>query len=324
MNEIKIEKIIRESVIAIILSLVIIFLSVQTNLGILNVFSTLGLFLLGVPWIVMGIRNGILASGIGMAVLTGVVSFLFGSWVGIMGLVLFGPMVLVVQFLINKKRKISEIFIAASLMFFISIVILGVISSQTRGIEIKDDLSRLFQNNKEQILSTLEEQELSELDMSSLEATIDIFYKNMMAIMPTVMILISSIIGYLNYKVSTWVVHKMGNKKIEVPDFSTFALPKDIAIGIIMSYILIFILKSQNIDYHAGLAININGLLSVMFLVQGVSLISYFLKKKGIGKFIRIVFISFIINFSIIGNLILFAGMLDIIFDFRKIRKISL
>lgn len=324
MNEIKIEKIIRESVMAIILSLVIIFLSMQTNLALLSVTSTIGLFLLGVPWVVLGIKNGILASVIGMGALTGIVSFLFGGWVGIMGLVLFGPMVLVIQFMINKKRKISEIFMAASLVFFISIIILGIISTQTRGVEIKDDLSSLFQNNKEQMLSALEEQDLSELDMSSLEATIDIFYKNMMAIMPTVMILISSIIGYLNYKVSTWALYKMGNKKIEVPDFSRFALPKDIAIGIILSYVLIFVLKSRNIDYHAGLAININGLLSVMFLVQGVSLISYFLKSKGIGKFIRIVFISFIINISIIGNIILFAGMLDIIFDFRKIRKISL
>ena len=82
-----------------------------------------------------------------------------------------------------------------------------------------------------------------------------------------------------------------------------------------------FIIKKLEIFYYETIFINLTAIVSFLFLTQGLAVIDYKLKIKNVKIILRLLIYVFLI-LPIIG-IMPFIGVLDIIFDFRGLRKYS-
>jgi len=136
------------------------------------------------------------------------------------------------------------------------------------------------------------------------------------------MIMIFSLImTYINYLISVLILRKLGYGIVYIPRFSRFKLPNNILLGVGIMFLGTFLLKIFKLSYYETIFMNITLLASFVFFVQGLAVIDYKLKEKKRNLFLRLIVILFFILVLPLGTYIAFLGVLDVIFDFRKIRK---
>ena len=112
-------------------------------------------------------------------------------------------------------------------------------------------------------------------------------------------------------------------KEIDIPKFSMINFPAHVIMGLGMIMLISYALKYVGNFNYIQLLNNLSVLIYVIFLIEGLSLTVFLINKMKIGNFLKVLFIT-IIALSSLLNIILFSmGMLDIIFDFRKIRKME-
>ena len=107
--------------------------------------------------------------------------------------------------------------------------------------------------------------------------------------------------------------------------FSRFYLPGNAVLTSFVLYILIMLIEILNIPLYTDLIlVNLELIFYILFLIQGVSVAIFFTKKwLKAGHVIK--FILGIIAVSIVGIMgISILGMVDSIFDFRKVKSCEL
>ena len=90
-----------------------------------------------------------------------------------------------------------------------------------------------------------------------------------------------------------------------------------------MLYLLILVMDLIKVDYlHTDLILlNLQLVFNFMFMIQGISVSIYYLKKWIISRSLKMVLISALV-LSIFGfTIVCFVGMLDSIIDFRRIKS---
>lgn len=124
---------------------------------------------------------------------------------------------------------------------------------------------------------------------------------------------ISAIItGALNYYVTTWYIKRVGFKKPTFKSIRYWFLPRwFVSIGIVVSLLL-----QRNIIF-----VNLNIILLFLALIQGYSVVMYFIDKKTKSSFIKIIFTMVIVFIPIFPPAIVLLGLIDFWFDFRKIKN---
>lgn len=91
-------------------------------------------------------------------------------------------------------------------------------------------------------------------------------------------------------------------------------------LGISTIFIGVFLLKIIKIFYYETIFINILVLLFFLFFIEGLSVVSFFIGKIRMGKLGKIIFIFLIILSLPLSIIVSTIGLLDVIFDFRKIK----
>jgi uncharacterized protein YybS (DUF2232 family) len=97
-------------------------------------------------------------------------------------------------------------------------------------------------------------------------------------------------------------------------------MPVQIAMGLIALTVIGYFLSSKNISYGEALLYNSASLFRLGFTLIGLCSASYFLKKKGIAKPIRVMILIFAM-FSPLATLLQFLGIIDYAVDLRKLDR---
>lgn len=287
-----------------------------------NIFPII-LILYPIPFIIMGVRHGtkfnisaLVASSILIGILTDVLT-------GIFIFLIFGLLSISITFMINKKYRASQILmvsIAVSLICtVISIGIVGYISGVSfldqMNASLKDTVALQMEIIKDMGFSSYEQSQIKEL----LKNTVDY----MIIVIPATIIISSAFISYINYWVATAILRRLGHKTIIIPRFMDFRLPSNIILGVAVIFIASYTLKFLKLLYYETIFINVVILAFVVFFIQGLAVILYYMNKGKMNKVTRgilviLILISF--PFSLIVSLL---GLLDTIINFRKIKKIE-
>lgn len=312
----------REKTRAMVESALIVALAVVFALaGIYIPLLSYALIFLPVPFIIIGVKHGIkynilavIAAAIIIGSMTEPMRALFIAVTG-------GLNSIVVGYMIQKKHPVSRIMFWGSIASIVaSVLSLGLVSylMNMNIIDIIEDTFTMTNEIYEGIFKNVgtDENRIKELKTMMENA------KNMaIMLLPSSVIFVSVILTYINYLVSGIVLKRMG-KEIQKPKkFSQFRLPKNILMGTIIILVLTYLVSGMNIVNYQTLFANVFYIFFIIYLIQGISVVSFYMTNHGIGRFLKAIIIFIILSMPGVAMILSLLGLGDVIFNIRKLEN---
>ncbi|MBQ6998992.1 MAG: DUF2232 domain-containing protein [Clostridia bacterium] len=177
---------------------------------------------------------------------------------------------------------------------------------------------------------------LSSANISGAENIIEVmgdlqwYMQQMLAtVVPSVLIILCAFFAYVTFVIGRKFIFKKHGVVMEnYPHFWQLQLPRSASMALAVLFIVTFFMNSSPV---AGAITNIIIILCALYMLCGLSVVDFFLRKKRFHWAIRIVI--YVIAFtvlSVIGvlipvanapSLLLFTGVIDGLFDFRRLRS---
>lgn len=274
-----------------------------------------------IAFIVLGIRNGMKYNIISMIISILLLGLFADKTIVFFMLLAFTPISVVLNYLVAKRKSSQETMLYTTIVALISYIITITLLGKVTGISFINQLEEAFSQALKSQIKLLNDMGLSSYEMYETTDNLRNIYEYMILIIPSTIIMFSMFTAFLNSVVSTSILRKMGYGIVSVPKFSYFKLPDDIILGTIVIYIGVFILKALKTLYHETILINVTLLISFFFFLEGLAVIIFYLNKSKLNKVIKGILIIFIIATVPLSAIISIVGFLDIIFDFRRIRR---
>lgn len=300
-----------ESIILAIVATVLIF----SLMGISNIF----LFLVPIPFIVLGIRNSLGHSILSLSLTILVVAVGTSVNFGISLLITLLPITIALVYSIKKRESTEETLVLATAVFLISILLVLMLENNS-FLGYISEIENSFNLTLEGLMAYFEEVGSSSYDSIMTEDMLESIHNYLMMTIPAMTIIVSIVTVYLNYSISLILAENIGYK-IYRPSFSRFRLSKMSTLGILITFVLTYILMYFQVPYSGALRVNLVVLVGFLMNIQGIALVDSLLIKYRMRKFFRILFILFNILVLKMGAAFVFMGFLDMVFDFRKLDK---
>lgn len=305
------------------------FLESILAIGISTIYMLIAIYFLPIlgilfpaAFIVLGIRNGMKYNIISMIISTLLLGLFADKTIGFFILLAFAPISIALNYLIKKRKSSQEIMLYTTIVALISYIITITLLGKITGISFVNQIEEAFSQVLKSQIKLLKDMGLSSYEMYETTDNLKNIYEYMILIIPSTIIMFSMFTAFLNNIISTSILRKMGYGIVSVPRFSYFKLPDDIILGTIVIYVGVFILRALKVTYHETILINVTLLISCFFFLEGLAVIIFYLNKSRLNKVIKGILIIFIIVTVPLSAIISIIGFLDIIFDFRRIRRI--
>ena len=140
--------------------------------------------------------------------------------------------------------------------------------------------------------------------------------------LPAILFLQGMIVTFIIYALETFVLRRIRLVNLRLPKFIDFYLPGNAVTASFTIYILVLFMDLIKVNLYTDLImLNLQLVFNFMFMLQGISVSIYYLKKWIRGGSLKMIFMSLLI-LSVFGFMgISFVGMLDSIIDFRRVRS---
>lgn len=312
MKEEKIDNFYLKSFIIIIASTLLALLGIH--------FVQFALIIFPVLFIANIIKDGLgegLTNMIVTLIIIGIVDSLYaGVFLGLA----FIPFTLMISNLIKKRKDNSEILGFSALTFFVSILLIFIVINLL-GVDVVKYIESSFKQFIDMQLEAIENIDLSNSEIFNTKQLLEDTYKYLLLIIPSLFLILSAFISYINYFLSSMILDKAGIKIVNVPKFAKFSLPNNVAFGSLIMFGLTYLSGKIGFTYYETVIVNIGVLVSMGLFIQGLSVVDHLLNKLKVNLIFKIIFyITFIFSTSLVSILTI-VGLVDLIFDLRKLRK---
>lgn len=214
----------------------------------------------------------------------------------------------------QESNKYEPIFVG-SIVCILSIILHYIISKYAFGVDILDELIQTFNKNIELQESFLQYTTNNELLDSQN------FINTFRNILPSVLFFRSIILSISIYLIEIYTLKKMKYENLNEIKFANFYLPGNaIVISFILYLLMIGLSYIKTPLYTDIIFLNLQIVFNFMFIIQGISVCIYFIKKwikREVSKnfFIGAICVGI---FGVTG--VSFIGMIDSILDIRNVR----
>lgn len=296
----------------------------------MTVFAIIGLYIFPiiimiypVPFIILGVRHGVKYNILSIMASSILISILFDVLTGVFVFILFGLFSISITYMINKKYKPSQILIGSTAVSLACTVVgIGIIGYIT-GTSFLSQINASLTESISIQMNIIKDIGLTNYEMTQIKELLKTTVEYMIIIIPATLIISSVFVSYINYWVATAVLTRLGQKAVNIPRFINFRLPSNIILGAVVLFLASSIVRYFKIFYYETIFINTIILIFFVFLVQGLAVIVYLMNKARMNKITKGILIFFIVinvPFSLIISLL---GILDVMVDFRKLKKIE-
>ena len=140
--------------------------------------------------------------------------------------------------------------------------------------------------------------------------------------LPTILFLQGMIVAVIIYALEIFILKRIRVVNLRLPKLTDFYLPGDAVTVSFTLYIFVLFMDLIKVNLHTDLImLNLQLVFNFMFMLQGISVSIYYLRKWIRSGSLKMIFMSALI-LSIVGFMgISFVGMLDSIIDFRRVRS---
>lgn len=303
------------------ISEVLLLVLVMSLFGLFSIyFFPYLLILFPVGFIIFSVRRELASSGLAMLISIFAIGLLAGGGHGSLLFIMLFPVTMSLSYLIKKRKKSMEIIGFSTVVFFISILIM-VNFVDSAGIGFVAELEESFKSVMETQIEMFKEMDLTSYELAETKELLEGAYKYILLIIPSIMLMFSLAISYLNYLVSALGLRKLGVKIANVPKFARFSLPKNAVLGMLTMFLVIFIAGKLGFPYIETINLNLAAGVGFMFFIQGLSVIEHLFKKMNMFLILRIILYIMFVFTAFMLTIIPILGAVDLVFDFRKLRK---
>lgn len=283
-------------------------------------FFPLLLLVFPVMFIIVGIKNGMVEGIISLMTTCTILAYIIDPMIALYLFVVFVPITITIIYTTKKRKNAMEVLLYSTIVLFASVLLLFSLINIREG-NFFMQIEETFKEGLYLRIESLKEMGFSSYEILEDKNFIESAFKEMLLIAPATLLFLSLIASYINYSLSILGLKKVGINIINTPKFSRFRLPNNIALGTIVMFITTLIAKQLGFIYFDTIVVNLTVLMGFMLLVQGLSIIDYILIKVKVKTFFRILFIVLTIVIAPLITAVSMVGLIDVIFDFRKLRR---
>lgn len=221
----------------------------------------------------------------------------------------------------NKDNKYEPIFLG-SIVFMLGLVLNYLISKYLLDINLLESFKSIMKEQLSTQISSIQESMSSLQTISATEINEDFIIKMFLNLMPMILFFRAIFLSIFIYFLGIFILKKIKKVNLDDVKFSKIYLPGNAILISFVLYIIIMLLKIVNFPLSMDLILfNLEMAFSILFLIQGMAVSIFFIKKwMKNGVLIKAMFgIAAIVLFGIPSISIL--GMIDCVFDFRKVRS---
>lgn len=273
---------------------------------------SISIILIPVPFMILAYRHGAkysILSFITFSLLIGILTELMYT---ILLISIFGPMTIAMGYYVKRRKEPYVAIGVGTIASILSIFIVFQFISYIGGISILDEIAIVA----EKVINTQVDM-LKTMDVDVLSA--DEILNYLLMIVPGLLIIQSMFIALGNYYLTAGMLNRFSSDDIDLPQFSTFRLPANIVLGSFIIFTLSYLTRYIEGIYHVSLITNVTLFFIFLFFLQGISVISYLIKRTNTPKAIRILLLGIIFLISPLLTAISFVGLVDSIVDVRRL-----
>ena len=302
---------------SIIESIIVIFIMVSYIGYGINFLPLLILFT-SILFVVLGVRNGININIISIFIVSLIVSVLLGVVSGVSLILIVAPLSIALNYCIKTRKTTMETILISTGTFFISFLASMFLEGKVSGFNTVKQIEEIFMQMLSMQIGIYKEMGMTNYELLQIRELLEDNYKTIIILIPSLLVIFSLIVSYANLFLSSVVLRRMGFGITGKQKFSRFKLPANIVPGIGVLFLTAFIFKKMELGYNEAFLLNLTFLTIFAFFIQGLAVIDFVLIKAKMKLFYRILILSINIIFIPMSTII---GLLDTIFDLRKLRK---
>ncbi len=297
--------------------------SLFTIIGNYIPFLTILLFLLPVPFMILGKRQGVYIEALSMIVTGVIVGGFIGIWSAVLLFSLTSIVAVTMGYMMDKKYDPMKIWAGGMIAFVASIVLIMGVVTFAVGNNVVHELMRTLNESKDIAISLYSGMGIEPGRLAQMETAYEAFIVIFGMTFPSILILISVAFSYINYLLTAYILNKVGDRTPVLPQFKYFKLPDSIIMGTVIILLLTYITQYIRIVDFNTLSANVSLLFRGAFFIQGLAVISFLIEKYRLGRLYRI-FVFVYVLLSVSGGLMaIILGLVDVFVDFRKLKKLG-
>ena len=284
-------------------------------------FAIVGTFILPIPVTVLYLRHNAKITLAAVVVSAVLIAMLYNPISALTTSMLFGATGLTLGYCIKNEKKV-----------WITLVMLAVVSAVATMIDFSIYITFIskegfagFINQNLQIMkesiNAASKMGMSKAQLEQLNQTYAIFTPEFIAEMIPAMLLVGGFTSaYINYNMTRGILRRFKYDIEPVPPFSTLYISNRIGTVILIVVIAGTLMSRGNIYLGKYILISSQLILEMVLLIEGISLAAYGLRNKlKMNKLFTVLIILITASTAATSMMFVFAGLMDMIVDFRKL-----
>lgn len=267
--------------------------------------------------VVIGVKYGIKYNIINMLVSSAALSAVLGITYLPIFLMYLGLSVILNRG-IDSGERISKTVMAGSSYLFITATIALMVSKLYFRVDFLSILNGTIETN---INSSLKELKAMNGDIIAIKAVMEQSIQFINIAFPGIVILLTLAISAASYGIANYIIRRNGIKNITPMRLSDFKLSNKFTAAAAIILLVVFGIRFMDLGLYERLVVNLIFILYSLLFVQGLAIASYLMGKSNLNWILKFIIIFFLIINMTLGKFIILIGVLDILFNFRKIKE---
>jgi uncharacterized protein YybS (DUF2232 family) len=246
------------------------------------------------------------------------ISFIIGSIIAIPTTILFGTTGITLGYLTKKGMSWMTILLATTLVFLVNVIAQYGVAVVFFEFNFVKEINVIMNESLNNSYKMMEAIGGPNNNIDTLKEQIDLMMKMIQLLLPSMLVMGSFFIVFLLQLINFPILKRFG---LAIPKWQSFrdvVLPKSILWYYLLAMLLSIILKPEEGSYLNTALWNVNYILQILLVVQGLSFIYFVSHLKGWSKAIPILATVFMFLVPIVLYIIRILGIIDLGFELRK------
>ncbi len=275
------------------------------------------------PFMMLGTRQGIRESLLGVMLGTVAVFLMYGYVPAFMYVIEFGILGTLFAYISSKIKKGADFILASAAASIAAKLILMAAFTSISGMNpfiMTPETARDIVSSLASVLSSggvgTSEEIIKNYSL--------VMAQTVSLLMPSMIIFFSVIDTFATYWSASYIIKKYGEKPLPaLPGFGTWRFPQNLFWALAAAVIMDLVGKAfpEEMVYRV-ISANLMEVLRAVFMVEGLSLVWYYMTSRGLSKVLKIPVAVFCVLFSPLSYILSMVGIFDIWYDLRaRIRR---
>jgi len=270
------------------------------------------------PIILCGRRNGLKWSILSLIVAGIIVAMLLSPVMAITEVLILGIVGLAMGEAMRRQMSPAQVLSVGTLATLVSLALSIAAGFYLLDINVFKQLTEAVEQSMSLSTDIYNKIGLPASQMEIVQTQMANTMKALKMLLPAAFFLSAPITVFINYWVATKVLARMGDYFPPFPPFSQWKLPKSLLVPLAVALALMFFYKGQPESMTFKAAVNVMFVISFFFMIDALSVVKWYVQDRGKASmwFKLAVFLTFFNQFF--AQIMIMAGIYDLMFDFRK------